>query len=145
MAENRLFVGLGNPWRGDDGVGPWLVDALAGAGRDALDLGGDGAALIGVLANRADVVLFDASRSGAPAGTVTCFDARARPLPTGYFHYSTHAFGLAEAVETARNLDRLPARLEVYAIEGAAFGAGQGLSAPVLAAARRLLASWLAV
>ena len=46
----------------------------------------------------------------------------------------THAFGLAETIELARALDRLPARLLVYGIEGACFEAGDELSPPVRAA-----------
>jgi hydrogenase maturation protease len=51
---------------------------------------------------------------------------------------STHAFGVAEAVELARELGRLPGRLEVYAIEGADFSAGAELSAEVASAVRTL-------
>ena len=42
---------------------------------------------------------------------------------------STHALGLADAVELARSLGRLPQRVVVYGIEGAAFEFGNGLSA----------------
>ena len=37
---------------------------------------------------------------------------------------STHHFGLAEAVELARALDRLPPRLWIYGIEGKQFEQG---------------------
>jgi hydrogenase maturation protease len=47
------------------------------------------------------------------------------------FHYSTHRFGLAEAVETARALGLLPGSLRVFGIEGQDFGAGIGLSPAV--------------
>ena len=56
---------------------------------------------------------------------------------------STHAFGVADAVELARALDRLPERLDVYAIEGASFAAGAPLS-PAVAAAIDELADLLA-
>jgi hydrogenase maturation protease len=54
---------------------------------------------------------------------------------------STHALGVAEAIELARALGRLPARLEVYAIEGARFTAGAGLSPAVEQAVGKLAAS----
>ena len=38
---------------------------------------------------------------------------------------------LPEAVELARELDRLPRRLVVYGIEGESFEAGEGLSPAV--------------
>jgi hydrogenase maturation protease len=48
---------------------------------------------------------------------------------------STHAFGLAEAVELARALGRLPRFLVVYGVEGKCFTPGAALSAGVEAAA----------
>ena len=55
-------------------------------------------------------------------------------MPAGWFRYSTHAFGAAEAIELARVLGRLPRRLIVVGIEGARFDAGVGLSPEVAAA-----------
>ena len=52
-------------------------------------------------------------------------------VPAGFFHYSTHAFSVAEAVELARSLDQLPPRLIVYGIEGENFAAGMGLTSSV--------------
>jgi hydrogenase maturation protease len=42
--------------------------------------------------------------------------------------YSTHAFGVAEAIELARALGQLPARFLVYGIAGKNFTAGCELS-----------------
>lgn len=138
-----LFVGVGNRWRRDDGVGPVVVQALAqalaGHGARAMEHGADGAGLIDIFASAAAVVLIDATRSGAAPGTVQRFDAVAGPLRADLFHYSTHRFGLAEAVETARALGQLPARLLVLGIEGADFGPGEGLSTPVARAAKALI------
>ena len=53
---------------------------------------------------------------------------------------STHAFGVADAVELARALGRLPGRLDVYAIEGASFAAGDRLSPAVERAVAELAA-----
>jgi hydrogenase maturation protease len=54
----------------------------------------------------------------------------------------THLFALAEAVELARVLSRLPSLLHLYAIEGRCFGAGEGLT-PEVEAAVTLLAEEL--
>lgn len=34
LADGACLVGTGNPWRRDDGVGPWLAERLAGSGFD---------------------------------------------------------------------------------------------------------------
>ena len=59
----------------------------------------------------------------------------ARPLATQ----------VSDAVELARSLDRLPGRLDVYAIEGASFVAGDSLSPSVERAVAELadqLSAW---
>jgi hydrogenase maturation protease len=80
------------------------------------------------------VIVVDAVNSGAPAGTIHRLDPLSEPIPAALSQGSTHAFGLAETIELARALDRLPARLLVYGIEGERFEAGDELSPPVSAA-----------
>jgi hydrogenase maturation protease len=84
------------------------------------------------------VIVVDAVSSGAPPGTVHRLDARSGPIPAVLSQGSTHAFGLAATIELARALDRLPASLLVYGIEGERFAAGDELSAPVRAAVEGL-------
>ena len=49
--------------------------------------------------------------------------------------FSTHALGAGTAIEMARVLGRLPAALAVYAVEGATFTLGAGLSPAAAAGA----------
>ena len=56
---------------------------------------------------------------------------------------STHAVGIGEAIALARTLDRLPARLIVYAVEGRRFDAGLGLSDEVRSVVAELTATVL--
>lgn len=124
------MIGVGNPWRRDDGAGPAVAAALGGASTD------DPSRLLDLWDGAESVIVIDATASGAVPGTVRCFDA-STPLPAGAGR-STHTYGVADAVELARELDRLPASLTLYAIEGADFGPGQGLSPAVARAAARL-------
>jgi hydrogenase maturation protease len=137
-----LVIGLGNDYRGDDAVGRVVARRVRAIGDDKVQVveeSGEGAALIESW-NGADLaILIDAVHSGGAPGTIHCFDAARQPIPNSFFHYSTHAFGVAEAVELARALDRLPARLIVYGIEGKTFDAGAGLSSEAEAAAREVL------
>ncbi len=55
------------------------------------------------------------------------------------FRSSTHAFGVGDAVELARALGRLPARVVVYGVEGADFTAGAPLSAAVESAVEHVV------
>lgn len=134
-----LILGIGNALRRDDGVGPFVAARLAAAGLNARVHAGDGTGIIDAMAEARHLVLIDATRSGAAPGTLTTLDAIAAAIPAAFFHYSTHRFGLAEAVETARALGMLPPALTVHGIEGSDFDPGEKLSAPVAEAAEALI------
>jgi hydrogenase maturation protease len=138
VAEAVVVVGIGNAMRGDDAAGLEVVGRLRergpGAGVALRTLEGEGVALLDLWEGACAAVLVDSVRSGAAPGTVRRLDATAEPLPSGLrTSSSTHAVGVADAVELARALGRLPRRLVVYGIEGARFDAGAALSPPVAA------------
>jgi len=128
---NGLVIGVGNQWRGDDRVGLLVTERLADEGVAAIGLGGEPAALVDALGAAGAVVVVDAVRSGAAPGTIVRWDASSQPLPLPPFRGSTHALGLAEAIELARALGRLAPRIVVYGIEVASCETGAALSAPV--------------
>jgi len=134
-------IGVGNRWQGDDGAGLAVARRLRELGVDARELEGDPTSLVETFGEADDVVVVDAASSGASPGTVRRFDARSGPLPARRLRSSTHALGVAEAIELARALDRLPARLAVYAVEGARFTGGEELSPEVERAVGRLAAA----
>jgi hydrogenase maturation protease len=129
-----LIIGVGNAYRRDDAVGLIVAQRLGKelpADVTIREASGDGAALI-ELWNEADaVILIDAVRSGATPGTVCRFEACKQSIPAVCFRSSTHAFSVAEAIELARVLQRLPAWLVVYGIEGKNFTVGVSLSPEV--------------
>jgi hydrogenase maturation protease len=131
-----VVVGIGNAARGDDAAG-----LIAARELDALQHEGDPLGLLDIWRRAHVAVVIDAVRSGADAGTVHRFDASRDPLPAPLRgSSSTHAIGLADAIELGRALDRLPARLIVYGIEGERFDAGAALT-PAVAAAVELVAA----
>ncbi|MCR9074157.1 MAG: hydrogenase maturation protease [Alphaproteobacteria bacterium] len=134
-------IGIGNPDRGDDGAGRAVAQRLLGAlpsHVDVIEHSGEATSLLDCLESASAAWLVDACSSAAPAGTVHRFDVAAAPLPQDAFTLSSHGFGLAEAIELARVLDRLPSRCVVYAVEGSAFETGRSISPPVAAAVREI-------
>jgi len=133
---------IGNRLRRDDGAGPALAERLRALGLpswvEIREHWGEGSELLQEWEGVAWVLLVDSARSGAPPGTLHRFDARYQTLPKDFCYYSTHRFGVAEAVELARVLNRLPVRLHLYAIEGRCFEAGEGLTPEVDAAVTAL-------
>jgi hydrogenase maturation protease len=139
-----LIVGCGNLLRGDDGVGLVIARALRPRLKSAATVcehRGDGMTLLDLWEGAGAVILVDAAEGGVPAGDFARFDAVAAPLPTNLWSCSTHTFGIAEAVELARALNRLPAMLLVYAVCGEQFAYGLELSRNAKAAARRAIAA----
>ncbi len=129
-----VVIGVGNEYRSDDGVGIAVarrLRVLFPTEAKIVEESGEGAALIQSWQGATWVIVVDAVRSGAPPGTIHRLDALTAPVPAGFFHYSTHAFSVAEAVELARSLGQLPPHLIVYGIEGENFAAGTRLSSAV--------------
>jgi len=133
---------VGNAWRRDDGVGLVVARRLRGtlpAGVDVLELEGEPTSLIEAWEGADRVWIVDAVASGSEAGTLHRVDATDVALPAELFRTSTstHHVGLAETVELARALGRLPERIVVYGIEGARFDVGDELTPAVDVAARQ--------
>lgn len=133
--EDVLVIGVGNPDRGDDGVGLAVTHALRKARPRAriLDAGIDPAPLLDGFSAYEVVVLVDAAEPAGRPGRVVKFDATRKELPERALRSaSTHAIGVREAIEMARVLGRLPRRkLVVVAIEGTAFEHGDAVSPEV--------------
>jgi len=125
-----VVIGIGNAWRRDDAAGLAVARLLAGAlaGVDVLEREGEPAGLMDTWEGAERLWLVDAVSSGSPPGTVHRIDLAEQELPPELFRASTHHLGLAEAVELARALGRLPARVVFYGIEGSSFEAGEGMS-----------------
>src|SRR5208283_2084444 len=84
-------------------------------------------------------LLADALHGGGAPGSLHRFDLSEQPLPGRLrSSSSTHAVGIAEAIELARALGRLPERVVIYGVEGASFEAGSPLSMPVRRALPRV-------
>ncbi len=136
------FIGIGNRYRRDDGVGVEIVRRLKAENipdTTIIEASGEGVALMEIFKKYPAVFIFDAVSSGARPGEIFRFEAHRQPIPAQFFNYSTHAFSLAEAIEMARALKQLPAFLIVYGIEGKDFGAGEGLSKEVKPAVSKVV------
>lgn len=141
----RLVIGVGNSDRGDDAVGLAVarqVRMSAPPDVAVTELDGDQLSLLEAWNGAEDVHVVDAVCSGAAPGTVHRLDAAAG-LGARFAYRGTHMFSLADVVELARALGRLPARLVCHGIEGAAFDVGAPLSHEAQAAVRLVTAEIL--
>jgi|TARA_R100000005_G_scaffold96736_1_gene87148 hydrogenase maturation protease len=137
-------VTVGNPYRGDDGVGPYIFAKLSEAlpGADLVASDGEVSGLIAAFQGCDELLLVDAvdaEGAGLRPGSVVCLDADDPALADVGLRASTHAMGVSEAIALARSLGSLPDRFTVIAIAGARFNQEMGLSADVMTAADRLV------
>jgi len=140
--RKTLLIGIGNEYRSDDGVGLVVAKAIKEKQVSSViveEESGEGAALMEAWQGFQNVILVDAVSSGAMPGTIFRIDANKDTVPIKFFHYSTHAFSVAEAVELARAMNALPLNLKVYGIEGKNFDAGTTISLSVQRAAYKIV------
>ncbi len=130
-----LIIGIGNMLRRDDGVGIIFARKLAQHLRSASfrihEHSGEGTSLMDLWRGFSRAAVIDAVALGGEPGTLYRFDAGMEKVPSDFFRYSSHAFGLAEAIELSRALEILPQRFLVFGIQGKDFSFGFGLSPEV--------------
>jgi hydrogenase maturation protease len=141
-----LVACVGNPDRGDDGLGAAVarkLEAMLPANANLVERRGDLLALAGGLEGFDALICVDAAAPMGSPGKVHRIDLAGVELPRELLLTSTHGFGLADAIEFARALGQAPKHIIVYAVEGCRFDAGGAISPEIAAAsqeAARLIA-----
>jgi hydrogenase maturation protease len=133
-----LVIGCGNRDRSDDGVGVMVAERVRELGVKAEICTGESLALIEAWNGADDVVLVDAVVTGAPVGKVWLWEG-GQLTTQGSISISTHGYGVAEAINLARILDRLPKRLRLFGIEVRLFHFGSELSAEIMGAVEEVV------
>ena len=128
-----MVIGIGNPDRRDDGVGPAVAAAVAAPpGVAVFSCPAEPTAILDAWDGSDLAVLVDAAVGGPPgrvrAGTIDELSSGAeKPV-------SSHDLSLPQTYELARALGRAPAALVVVTVDIADAGYGVGLSPAVAAA-----------
>lgn len=138
-SHKLMIIGVGNPWRGDDGAGLWIARRL----REKLpphivieECSGDQTRLLDLWCGAKRVLLVDVVCSGAAPGTLHRLGGEDGRILRGA-NLSSHSAGIAEILELGCALTLLPDELLIYAIEGRDFTAGAPISPDVMAGAER--------
>jgi hydrogenase maturation protease len=138
-----VVIGVGNVYRGDDGVGPEVVRRLgATAPRwvEVVEHDGEPAGLLDAWDGADLAVVVDAVTSpDVGPGYLHRVELTADSYATPTRAVSSHGLGPGGAVELACVLGRLPRRLVLYGIEGKNFAPGLGLSSEVEASVNGLV------
>jgi hydrogenase maturation protease len=141
MRGRSVIIGVGNPFRSDDGAGLAAARASRADAPDdvtVVELEGEATSLLDMWDGFDRAIVVDAVKGNNPPGHLYRFDALVDPPPDELFRYSTHAFGVSAAIGLGRALQRLPGCLIVYGIEGESFEAGTTLTPEVERAVARV-------
>ncbi|MFA6449879.1 MAG: hydrogenase maturation protease [bacterium] len=134
MARNIKIIAVGNPLRGDDGVGPAVLEMLRGmelpdnvglvnAGCDPLDA-------IGHIMDADKAVIIDAAGMNRAPGFIALLRPENLRAVSNSTPCSTHIYGLAEGIELALAVGFKP-EIRIIGIQPENTGAAEGLSAAV--------------
>lgn len=130
----RAVLGVGNPLRRDDGVGPWVAQHLEATGWTAYVAGATPENILGKIQRDAPrcLVVVDAAELRLPPGTFRRLPTSAAPSMVA----STHGLPLSFILSL---LDDAVEQLVLVGIQSKAIESGEGLSPEVEAGARRLV------
>lgn len=141
------IIGCGNPTRGDDGLGPFVVRRLQPRvasleRRDvrAFDAGTDGMAVMFAARGTDELVIVDAARTGVEPGAV--YEVPGDVLARDYApSLNLHDFRWDHALAAGRRIygASFPRAVTVVLVEAATTAYGLELSEPVGAAAERVI------
>lgn len=142
MGAATLVLGLGNLLRGDDGVGPRIVQELGHydlpEGAATLDGGTGGLDLLRVIEDWDRVVIIDAADLGREPGHYVRFTPDQVRLTGTSDTLSLHNAGLREALALAEALELDLPEMVVFGVQPADVGWNQGLSPAVASCLKAL-------
>lgn len=140
--KETLILGVGNPLRRDDGIGPEVIRLFEEnrakknnsyglpADIDLVDGGTDGLGLIEYLKDYKKVIIIDAVEMKLPPGTIKVFTPEEAVIGINTDSLSTHGFGIAELIKLAKELDINP-ELIIVGVQPEDISYGEKLSTVV--------------
>lgn len=145
---STLVLGLGNPLRGDDGIGVRVVEALIAnplpVGVEVIDGGTQGLGVVPLLEGRERLIVVDAANLGQEPGAHKRFALNEVRFLGTDTQIVIHEAGLREALLLAEALGFLPQDTVFYGIQPGSLEWEEGLSAPVQVAVQQVTGRILA-
>ncbi|MEQ8507863.1 MAG: hydrogenase maturation protease [Rhodospirillaceae bacterium] len=138
MVTPIVVIGVGNRFRGDDGVGPMVIRHLQGTlAEDVITevVSGEATDLMACWDHAKAVILIDAAWGAEAPGSVIRLDLRTDAVPLAVADPSSHGLGVAEAIRMATALGTRPKEFIIFSIVGENFEHRETLSPMVAQAA----------
>ncbi|NND13232.1 MAG: hydrogenase maturation protease [Acidimicrobiia bacterium] len=134
-----LVIGIGNEFRSDDAAGIEAARRIQERVPGIRVWWGEPMDLLELLGSDAETIVIDAVVGGGEPGTIHRIDVDNNPFPA-YLRASSHNLDIADVIELARVLGRLPGGLRVYGIEAGTVAAGTEMTRAVSEAIETVVA-----
>ncbi len=134
---NVAFIGLGNPFRGDDGIGYALASELHKTFPQSsiFLLHDDFTPILSIFEQHALCFIFDAVAGDKPPGTIIEVDLLHGTLEElTNLATSSHHMSLTQIIELGRQMDLMPQALYLFGVVGKDFTLGAPMGSEVKAA-----------
>ena len=135
MSPQVLVLGIGNPLRGDDGIGPRVIKALnrrgLPEGATALDAGTGGLDLLQILEGWKRAIIIDAADVGREPGQFVRFTPDEARFVGSQDATSLHNAGLAEVLTLTDAVGQPLPEMVIFGVQPEKIGWGEGLSPTV--------------
>lgn len=136
------LIALGNRLRGDDGIGPIVLSALAKKADNRafnfVEAGSDAFAVLEYLTGRQPNIVIDCANMGLAPGSIRAFKVNKKFIPAVDSMISLHGFSFAEIFSMAESLGEL-APTTFIGVQPASVAFGQKLSPQVEQAIPQIL------
>jgi hydrogenase maturation protease len=125
------IIALGNILRGDDGIGPVVLQELSRLNSEnffeLIDAGADAFILLEHMMQKEPLLIIDCARMGKPPGEVVIFSVEKSNFETADSAISTHGFSFAEIYRMAMTLGEV-APIIIIGVEPHRINFNEGLS-----------------
>ena len=115
------IIGLGNRLRGDDAIGPIVIEEIenleAGRYLQLIDAGADSFTVLEHLLDEEPLVIVDCARMGKSAGEIAVFNGDEDKFNISENAISLHGFSLAETISIAKGTGEPMAEYTIIGIE----------------------------
>jgi hydrogenase maturation protease len=144
-SPDLVIVGVGNRIRGDDGIGPTVIERLKGGqAGDAeeihlVDAGTTGFLALEAMSGAQRAIVVDAVQTGASPGTIREYRCVDGNFETEIPEMTMHDVSFTEAMVAGRAVYDLPDDILILGVEPADISIGDELSEPAEQAAAELV------
>lgn len=102
------IIGIGNALRGDDAIGPHIIELLlqdtSETAFQAIDVGADAFSMLEHLIGQEPLLIIDCAKMGGAPGDIRLFDVNEANIAQAAKMVSLHGFGFGDVYQMAKNI-----------------------------------------